>query len=91
MMRYVANGLLGVGYLLGFVLVWLGLELLIFDREQVSQGLVTVAAGIAWWSVQVYLGKRLAVRRQRKTLEFKTQSLKFKAEIGAAGEVKAER
>jgi hypothetical protein len=65
MIRYLLNLLLGLGYLLGLVLVWLGLELLIFDRDQNVQGVMVAAAGIAWWSLLAFLGKRLAHRHRR--------------------------
>lgn len=57
-MRRLFNLFLTVGYILGFGLVWLGIEMLIFERQQLATALLSIVIGLAVWLVLIAIGKR---------------------------------
>lgn len=61
MFRPVVNILLGLGYMFGLALVWLGLEALTIERDEVIWGLLQVACGVILWALLNGVG-RLWVR-----------------------------
>lgn len=62
MIRPLFNILLGIGYLLGFMLVWFSLELLAYDRLKAAPSLAGLVLGIGWWSFLTWLGRRFTPR-----------------------------
>lgn len=69
-MRVLINGLLGVGYLAGLALVWVGIELMAFERHSFGAGCLGVALGIGWWALLVAIGKcsrRVQTQAERKS------------------------
>lgn len=66
MIQTAINAMLGLGYLAGLVLVWIGLEMFVIDGGRLAPALFSVAAGIALWAALVAAGKALhrhAIRR----------------------------
>jgi hypothetical protein len=52
MIRAALNLALAAGYLLGVVLVWIGIEMYTVDEARLAPSLVSVAVGImVWWAL----------------------------------------
>jgi hypothetical protein len=59
MMQLLVNAVLGVGYVAGLMLVWIGMEMFAIDGRSFAPSLLSVAAGIALWAGLVSVGKQL--------------------------------
>jgi hypothetical protein len=62
MIRPVINIGLGLGYVLGTLLVWIGMEMYVIDGSRLAPATLSVAAGIALWQITVLAGR--SVRRR---------------------------
>lgn len=68
MIQPLVNALLGLGYVVGLFLVWVGMAMFVIDGRRFAPSLLSVAAGIALWATLVAIGKavhRRAVRMER--------------------------
>jgi hypothetical protein len=62
MMRPIFNILLAIGYLMGIVLVWIGVEMFAVDGARLAPSLLSVSVGIAVWWVLASFGRRMRVQ-----------------------------
>ena len=65
LMRPLLNILLGLAYLFGFMVVWISLEMLAFDRREAAPAILGLLIGVGWWSFLTWLGKRFTHRLRR--------------------------
>jgi predicted tellurium resistance membrane protein TerC len=66
MMQTLINLLLGLGYVVGLILVWIGLEMYVVDGRRFAPAFLSIVVGVGLWSILVAAGKafhRQAVRR----------------------------
>lgn len=70
MIQTIINALLGLGYVFGLFLVWVGMEMYIVDGRPFGPSFLSVLAGIGLWAALVAIGKALhrhALRSMRLT------------------------
>lgn len=65
MIQTLINSLLGLGYVAGLALVWIGLEMFVIDGRALAPSLLSLIAGIGLWAALVALGKALHRRATR--------------------------
>jgi hypothetical protein len=49
LLRYGPNTLFGAAYVAGLMIVWIGLQALVFGDGQLGRALATIAVGFAIW------------------------------------------
>ncbi|MBL9119746.1 MAG: hypothetical protein JNL80_07525 [Phycisphaerae bacterium] len=66
MIQTLINALLGLGYIAGLILVWIGLEMFVIDGRRFAPSFLSIVAGVGLWALLVATGKALhrqAIRR----------------------------
>jgi len=57
MMRPVINFILGLGYVVGLLFVWIGIEMYAIDGSRLAPAVLSVVMGILAWQVTVFIGR----------------------------------
>lgn len=59
MIQALINAAMGLGYIAGLFLVWVGMEMYVVDGGRFAPAFLSVVAGIALWAGLVSIGKAL--------------------------------
>ena len=54
--RPILNTLLTLGYVIGIILVWAGLETLTIEKHNFALGVFIVVCGLVWWATLNIIG-----------------------------------